>query len=133
MGSIGSMLESGGFSVPSQWETVDYINGIKVVRPKDSKKSLSLPSCSNTPGTKYILLDKNGTFKQLKKYGKNRIQKYDIDFGKHNNMLSLHIHYYDKDGHKLEGAYPVPKKLLKKYRKVFKNVPKEYLKRKGKK
>ena len=54
MGSRGSFLESGGFSTPAQWHTVDYVDGIKVLEPKDPTKSISLPERSTTPGTAYI-------------------------------------------------------------------------------
>lgn len=43
MGSRGSFLESGGFSTPAKWQTVDYVDGIKVLAPKDPKASISLP------------------------------------------------------------------------------------------
>ena len=29
MGSRGSFLESGGFSTPAKWHTVDYVDGIR--------------------------------------------------------------------------------------------------------
>ncbi len=54
MGSRGSFLESGGFSAPARWHTVDYVDGIKVLAPKDPKASISLPERSNTPGTAYV-------------------------------------------------------------------------------
>ena len=47
MGSRGSFLESGGFSTPAKWQTVDYVGGIKVLLPKDLKASISLPERSN--------------------------------------------------------------------------------------
>ena len=62
MGSRGSFLESGGFSAPTKWETVDYVEGIKVLAPKDSNASISLPERSNTPGTAYLSYRKDGTF-----------------------------------------------------------------------
>lgn len=43
MGSRGSFLESGGFSTPTRWQTVDYVDGIKVLELKDAKSSRSLP------------------------------------------------------------------------------------------
>lgn len=69
MGSRGSFLESGGFSAPAKWETVDYVEGIKVLAPKDSNASISLPERSNTPGTAYLSYRKNGTFDQLRVFG----------------------------------------------------------------
>ena len=99
MGSRGSFLESGGFSSPAKWHTVDYIDGIKVLEPKDPKASISLPERSNTPGTAYISYRKDAaqTFNQLRVFGDNRVPVYDIDYGRHHGKLSLHVHYF-KDG-----------------------------------
>ena len=82
MGSRGSFLESGGFSTPAQWHTVDYVDGIKVLEPKDPTKSISLPERSNTPGTAYISYRKNEdkTFSQLRVFGKDRVPEFDIDY-----------------------------------------------------
>ena len=75
MGSTGSFLESGGFSAPAQWHTIDYIDGIKVIDPKDPKKRPNLPARSNTPGTTYISLNKDEgrTFNQLRVYDEKRM------------------------------------------------------------
>ena len=53
MGSRGAFLEGGGFSAPARWQTVGYVDGIKILLPKDPKASISLPERSNTPGTAY--------------------------------------------------------------------------------
>ena len=79
MGSRGSFLESGRFSAPAKWQTVDYVDGIKVLAPKDSKASISLPERSNTPGTSYLSYRKDGTFDQLRIFENDRIPKFDID------------------------------------------------------
>jgi hypothetical protein len=83
--SRGSFLESGGFSAPAKWHTVDYVEGIKVLAPKDPKASISLPERSNTPGTSYIAYGKDGTFKQLVVFNDNRMPIYEIDYGIHNH------------------------------------------------
>ena len=83
MGSRGSFLENGGFSTPARWHTVDYIDGIKVLAPKDPKSSMNLPERSNTPGTFYLLYRKNGDFDQLRVFGENRVPQFDIDYGVH--------------------------------------------------
>ncbi len=125
MGSRGAFLESGGFSAPAQWQTVDYVEGIKVLEPKDPKASRSLPDRSNTPGTSYLLHRKDGTFSQLRVFGDDRIPKFDIDYGKHQGKTSLHVHYY-KDGKRISGnevQYLKPGDMLyERYKKVFKGV-----------
>lgn len=123
MGSRGSFLESGGFSVPAKWQTVDYAEGIKVLAPKDSKASISIPERSNTPGTSYISYRKDGTFDQLRVYGNDRIPKFDIDYGVHKGKKFLHIHYY-KDGIRSKEPIKVEEsdKIYKKYKGIFKGV-----------
>ena len=123
MGSRGSFLESGGFSVPAKWQTVDYVEGIKVLRPKDIQASISLPERSNTPGTSYVSYRKDGTFDQLRVFGNNRIPKFDIDYGMHKGEKFLHIHYY-KDGVRSKEPIKIKAgdKIYDKYKRLFKGV-----------
>ena len=108
MGSRGSFLENGGFSTPARWHTADYIDGIKVLAPKDPKASISLPERSNTPGTAYVSYRKDGTFDQYIVFDANRMPVYRIDYGMHRGKKTLHIHYY-KNGN----ALPKPPDLKK--------------------
>ena len=123
MGSRGSFLENGGFSAPAKWHTVDYVDGIKVLEPKDPKASLSLPDRSNTPGTSYLLYRSNGDFDQLRVFGEDRVPKFDIDYGIHKGEKSLHVHYFT-DG--VRGKEPVVlhpgDALYEKYKTLFKGV-----------
>ena len=123
MGSRGSFLESGGFKTPAKWHTVDYVEGIKVLAPIDSKASLNLPERSNTPGTSYLLYRKNGDFDQLRVFGEDRIPQFDIDYGVHNGKKTLHVHYYtngvrDKNPKTLHPG----DSLYGKYKRLFKGV-----------
>ncbi len=123
MGSRGSFLESGGFSTPARWYTVDYVDGIKVLAPKDQKASISLPERSNTPGTAYLSYRKDGTFDQYIVFDNNRMPVYRIDYGMHRGKKSLHAHYY-RDGDTLPD--PVDLKegepLYEKHKRLFKGV-----------
>ena len=125
MGSRGSFLESGGFSTPAQWHTVDYVDGIKVLEPKDPTKSISLPERSNTPGTAYISYRKNEdkTFSQLRVFGKDRVPEFDIDYGRHQGKLTLHVHYYT-DGNRGKEPKVLSKddELYKRFHSVFRGV-----------
>ena len=125
MGASGSMLENGEFSVQNRL-TVDYIDGIKVLEAKKENNNKGLPSRSHTKSTQYILMDSDGKFKQLKKYGMDNKPLYDIDYGKHNNEISFHMHYY-KNGIKQPQAFDVIKEFKEKYKNVFKGVPKKWL------
>lgn len=123
MGSRGSFLESGGFNTPAKWHTVDYVDGIKVLAPKDPKASMSLPERSNTPGTSYVLYRKNGNFDQLRVFGADRKPQFDIDYGMHNHQISLHVHYY-ADGQRSKNPiilYPGDS-LYEKYKNLFEGV-----------
>lgn len=126
MGSRGAFLESGGFSVPAKWHTINYVDGYKVLEPKDPKSSLNLPERSNTPGTVYVLYRKDGTFSQLRAFGADRMPLYDIDYGRHWGKENyLHIHYF-KNGERMGGnsviAIEKHSALYKKYERVFKGV-----------
>jgi hypothetical protein len=123
MGSRGSFLESGGFSAPAKWHTVDYVDGIKVLAPKDPKASMNLPERSNTPGTSYVLYRKNGDFDQLRVFGDNRIPIFDIDYGTHNSQKSLHVHYFPNGERSKDIVILHPgDALYEKYKNLFKGV-----------
>lgn len=123
MGSRGSFLESGGFSTPAKWHTVDYVDGIKVLAPKDPRASISLPERSNTPGTTYLSYRRDGTFDQLITFDQNRMPVYEIDYGFHNHVKTLHVHFYENGN---RGRNPVilheGDPLYEKYKHVFKGV-----------
>lgn len=123
MGSRGSFLESGGFSTPARWHTVDYVDGIKVLEPKNPTASRNLPERSNTPGTSYLLYRKNGDFNQLRVFGENRIPQFDIDYGVHNGKKSLHVHYFINGNRSNHPKILHPDDVLyKKYKLIFKGV-----------
>ncbi len=123
MGSRGSFLESGGFSAPSRWHTIGYVNGIKVLSPKNPQASLSLPERSNTPGTAYVLYGKDGTFKQFIIFGNDRKPVYQIDYGIHQGKKSLHVHFFSKNGDRKKPKLLRPHHhLYKKHKELFKEV-----------
>ena len=105
------------------WDTIDYIDGIKVLAPKDEKASMSLPERSNTPGTSYVIYRNDGSFDQLRVFGADRIPQFDIDYGMHQGKKYLHVHYYE-DG--IRSSRPVKLHhsdiLYRKYKSLFKEV-----------
>lgn len=123
MGSRGSFLESGGFRVPAKWHTIDYVDGIKVLAPKDPKASISLPERSNTPGTAYVSYRKNGIFDQYILLDDQRMPVYRIDYGMHRGKKSLHVHYYI-DGNTIPNPSCLKKgdPLYEKHKRLFKGV-----------
>ena len=122
MGSRGSFLESGGFSAPAKWHTIDYVEGIKVLALKNGGSN-SLPERSNTPGTSYLSYQNDGTFKQLRVFDENRMPKFDIDYGVHQGKKTLHMHGFT-DG--LRSKEPITIKptdeIYVKYKAIFKGV-----------
>lgn len=123
MGSRGSFLESGGFSAPAKWQTVGYIDGIKVLRPKDPKAKPNLPGFSNTPSTAYLLLRDNGEFSQLRVFDADRKPILDVDFGKHANKKSLHAHkYVNGDREKNPIMLKPGNNIYEQYKRLFKGV-----------
>ncbi|MBE6099923.1 MAG: hypothetical protein E7197_07700 [Anaerovibrio sp.] len=122
MGSRGSFLESGGFSTPARWQTVGYVNGIKVLKPKNPEASLSLPERSNTPGTAYVSYNKDGSFKQFIIFGNDRLPVYRIDYGIHRGKKSLHIHFMKGNKNKSPKILKPHHILYKKHKDLFKGV-----------
>lgn len=93
MGSTGAFLSSGGFT-EYNWEEVGKMYGIKILKKKTNDRP-SLPPYSNTPGTAYLLLEDDGSFKQFRQYGEGRKPEFDIDYGQHkSDKKSLHLHQY---------------------------------------
>ena len=122
MGGRGGMLPEGGF-VKQRYHVVDYVDGVKVLEPKDSRERLSLPERAGTPGTSYVCYRKDGTFRQFITFDENRMPIYEIDYGIHKKILSLHVHKY-KDGERSsEIEYLGPgHDLYEKHKKLFKGV-----------
>ena len=100
VGSSGAFLETGGFKEQGWEATGKKTHGIKVIKKIiiSKKDKQSLPLFSNTPGTAYILLDENGKFNIFRQYGEDRKALFDIEYGEHQHVLSLHIHRFDADG-----------------------------------
>jgi len=123
MGSAGSFLESGGFKPPLKWETVNVIDGIKVIKKKDNSNA-GLPLYSNTPGTTYMLFGSDGNFRQIRKYGEDRKPIYDIDYHKVGKKMLLHIHYYTNNIRDKEKYH---KKLSNDIYEKYENIIKTYI------
>lgn len=103
--------------------TVDYIDGIKVLAPKDPKASISLPERSNTPGTAYASYRKDGTFDQYVVFDANRMPVYEIDYGVHDHVKSLHVHFYPNGERSKKPTILHPgDALYEKHKKLFKGV-----------
>lgn len=122
MGSRGRMLGQAHWSMPDQYKCVDIKNGIKVLEYNGNNKNQNkLPDISHTKGTKYISIDSNGKFRQLRIYDYSGRPIVDIDYGVHaqyGHYDTLHVHkwkgatkhgsnthLYDMRDHKKYGKY----------------------------
>lgn len=128
MGGRGTY--STGKNTAFTYECVDKIDGVKVLKPIDSKKSYKLPEESHTAGNRYILLDKDGVFHQYREYDQNH--KVILEIGYHHeaalgNGDILHIHIHKTPG--VEGHNEAEKRRIgpgdpyyEKYKKFFVGV-----------
>lgn len=113
------------FSASAKWHTVDYVDGIKVLAPKNPKASMNLPERSNTPGTSYVLYRKNGDFDQLRVFKADRTPLLDIDYGTHRGEKTLHVHYFFNGKRAKQDEIIFLKKghpLYEKYKNLFKGA-----------
>ena len=117
MGGRGSY--SGGGNAPYTFETVDKINGVKVLEKKNKKDSKNLPEESHSSKA-YILLDDNGIFRKYREYDEKHIIKFEIEYGTHNSNKFLHYHPY-VNGER-QAAQNISKEMKEKYKKYFKGL-----------
>ena len=63
------------------------------------------------------------TFSQLRVFGKDRVPEFDIDYGRHQGKLTLHVHYYT-DGNRGKEPKVLSKddELYKRFHRVFRGV-----------
>ena len=127
MGGRGTF--AAGKNVAYTYETVDKIDGVKVLKPMDSTKSLKLPEEAHSSSS-YILLDKDGVFHQYREYNANHEVVLEIGYH-HEKSLGhgdiLHIHIHQKPGIDHHNDITTEKRKLnrseyEKYKKFFKGV-----------
>ena len=80
-----------GKPVPYTYETVGFIEGIKVLKGKDGVHGLPEEAHSSSA---YISLYPNGTVKQIRVFNPDLTAKVDIEFSMHQGKLTLHAHDY---------------------------------------
>ena len=94
MGGRGTVAS--GNNVAYSYQTVGKIEGVKVLRSKNSGTSLKLPEEAHSSKA-YLLLDDNGMFRQYREY--NDRHEVIFEIGYHNEpvlgrgkVLHAHIH-----------------------------------------
>ena len=128
MGGKGTY--STGQSPAYTFETVGRIDGIKVIEPIDKSQSFKLPEESHTAGNSYVLLGKDGVFRQFRLYNENH--EVILEIGYHNEASLgkgklLHVHIHETpgvEGHTTAKKYVLSKDdpVYQKYKNLFVGV-----------
>jgi len=105
-----------GNNVEYQYETIDKIEGIKVLKGKEGTGKHGLPEESHLSEA-YISINANGKVKQIRFYNENHTAKVDYDFSMHQGKVFLHAHDY-KNGERLP-ARALTKEELHRIKKYF--------------
>jgi len=124
MGGRGTFAT--GNSVAYSYETVDKIDGIKVLQKLNPKASGGLPEEAHSSSA-YIMLNKNGDFRMYREYDSNHYLKFEIAYHPEKSIDSsrkpvLHVHEYKPDDFSNRQARPLTKEEYKKYKNFFKGV-----------
>lgn len=130
MGGRGTF--AAGNSVPYSYQTVGAIEGVKVLQGIDGKHSL--PESAHSSDA-YIKLKPDGTFHEMRVYGKDHVLQMEIAYHPEPSLTGnrqtpvLHYHTYDDRFSKNKtGAFSrsnaafLSAEMIKKYRKFFKGV-----------
>ena len=119
MGGRGAFLRKKASERIPEYKSVGIIEGIKVLKPVKGQNNL--PAMSNTPGTRYLLMDDNNNFKQLRIYDNSRHLVVDIDYGHSPNGSDiLHIHFWK--GGRSNNVRNLTSKDLKKYGRILRQA-----------
>jgi len=118
-----------GRNVAYTYETVGFIDGVKILRPMDERKALKLPEEAHSSSS-YVLLDRDGVFHQYREYNSNHEVVLEVGYH-HEKALGkgdiLHIHIHQKPGidyHKdpTTAKRKLTKEEYQRYKKYFKGV-----------
>jgi len=103
-----------------EYRAVKIVAGVKVLKSIHPKRQPDLPMMSNSPNSKYVVLDKDGNYIRQRNYGKNRLPVSDIDIHDVNGKISLHKNLYDKNGKRIKGHFDLTSADKRKYAKIIK-------------
>ena len=126
MGGRGTF--AAGNPVAYTFETVDYIEDVKVLKGINGKHGLPEEAHSSHA---YIVLKPDGTFHEMRIYDKEHYLVKEIAYhpepGLNNGNRTenvLHVHDYQRDNFKDRAPHRITKKEYDEYNKYFKGVPK---------
>lgn len=126
MGGRGTFAS--GNKVKYSYETVDKIEGIKVLRGVDGKHGL--PEEAHTSDA-YIVLKPNGIFHEMRIYDKDHYLIKEIAYHPEPRLNNgnrqenvLHVHEYpEKNNFRIRPAHRMTKEEYQLYKKYLKGVP----------
>ena len=120
MGGRGTFAN--GIPVPFTNETVGLIHDVKVLAGLNGKYSLPEEAHSSTA---YIKLSPDGSFREMRIYGKDHFLQLEIAYHKEPSIRKgvpvLHYHVYDKNFNRSE-AIKMPKAMRKHFQKYLKGA-----------
>lgn len=124
MGGRGTF--AAGNSVDYTYETVDFIEGVKVLQGINGKHSLPEEAHSSAA---YIKLKPDGTFHEMRIYDKDHYLVKEIAYhpepklnGGNKSENVLHIHEYKRDNFKERTPRLMTAEEINKYKKYLKGV-----------
>ena len=124
MGGRGTF--AAGNVVEYKYETIDKIEGVKVLRKSDKRASGGLPEESHSSKA-YIYVNKDGEFRKYREYDKNHYLKFEIEYHPEKSIGPLgkpvlHVHEYEPDNFRHRTTRPLTKEEYKKYKKYFRGL-----------
>ena len=125
MGGRGTF--AAGNNVDYTYQTVGYIEGVKVLEGLNGKHNLPEEAHSSSA---YIKLKPDGTFHEMRIYDKDHYLVKEIAYhpepglnGRNRSENVLHIHEYKRDNFKNRPPRLMTAEEIKKYSKYLKGVP----------
>ncbi len=115
-----------GNNVAYTYETVDKIDGVKVLQKLDKKASGGLPEEAHSSSA-YIMLNKDGVFRMYREYDENHYLRYEIAYHPEKDIDPsrkpvLHVHEYKPGNFFDRAARPLSKQEYEKYKKYFRGL-----------
>lgn len=124
MGGRGTY--AAGNQVAFNYETVDEIEGVKILEKLDKRASGGLPEESHKSKA-YIKVNKDGEFRIYREYDENHYLCFEIGYHPETNIEPsrdpvLHVHEYQPDGFKNRTTRALTKQEYEKYKKYFRGL-----------
>lgn len=124
MGGRGTF--AAGNNVAYTYDTVGFIEGVKVLQGKPGYQGLPVEAHSSTA---YIQLHPDGTFKMYREFDSDHYLVKEIAYHPEPNLSGnrapvLHIHEYERDNFNKRTPRLLTKAEYEKYKKYFKGVSK---------